>query len=158
MDWMTLSAIVSAAANSLYTLLFSLIVIFAYVEIKELGKNKRLQGALTIFGELYTDVARKARKKVYKEVSAEIEGIEDEKLESYLEIVQDACFPYQRIGYLISEGHIDSNPIITTHWQSVWRCWKKTENLIKWARVKRGEPTYFKHFKHLFDLSEAYRI
>ncbi|MBI3337141.1 MAG: hypothetical protein HY005_00770 [Candidatus Staskawiczbacteria bacterium] len=154
MDW----TMVAAIATSIYTLLFSIALWFAYVQTKGFEKSRKLQAVITIFNELYAETARKARKKIYKEVPVEIDGIEDEKLESYLEIVQDAVFMYHRIGYIIYEGHIDSDPIITTHWRTIWRCWKKSEKLIAWTQIKRGNPKYLEYFKYLFDLSENYRV
>ena len=151
-------ALFTCIATWIYVILVFVTLVVVYLQLRELSKNRKLQATLTIFSELYTELARKARKKVYKEVPADINGIDDEKLESYLEIVQDACFMYHRIGYLVSKGHIDSDPIITTHWRTIWRCWKKAEKLIIWARTKRGNQNYLEYFKYLFDLSEDYRV
>lgn len=131
---------------------------YIHRQFKHQEKEHKLQTTFTTFKELQTKEGRDARRNVYKQVPTEIAGIEDEKLEKYLDLVQEAVLPYYRIGYLIHEGHIDAEPIVTTHWESVWRCWKKTENLIKWARTKRNESIYLDHFKYFFDLSEAYRI
>ena len=151
-------ASLTCLATWIYMVLVAVTLWYIYQQLKAQKETHKLQSALTIFSELYTEMARKARKKVYKEVPANIDDIDDEKLESYLEIVQDACFMYHRIGYLISKGYIDSDTIITTHWRTVWRCWKKSEKLIEWARTKRDNQNYLEYFKHIFDLSEAYRI
>lgn len=161
MDWVMVTAIATSIYTLIfifYTLLFWRALRFARIQTEGFEKSRKLQATLTIFSELHTELARRARKKVYEKVPAEIDGIDDEKLKNCLEIIQDACFMYHRIGYLIYKGHIDSDSIITTHWRTIWRCWKKAEKLIMWGRTKRSNPNYLEYFEHLFSLSEAYRI
>ena len=152
--WQKLYTIV----NCIYVFLVLVTLIYVIMQVLEMKRNRKLQSAVLIFEELKSTINREARKKLYKKVPNDISDLRDEYLEKYLDIVQEAVLSFDRIGYLIQEGYMDSDPILKLCWRLIWRSWKKSENIINWVREKRGELMYLHRFQELFDLSELYRI
>ena len=133
-------------------------VYVAGIAVKGQEKNRKLQATLTIFAELQIKEIRNARRYVYEYVPEDIRDLADSELQEHLINVEEAIIAFERVGYLLQEGHIDTEPIISNYWAEVWKCWQRTRGLIHWAREKRGDPTYLGSFDHLFFLAEAYRI
>ena len=154
MHW---SEIVTAIATSIYTMLFFIAVRFAYVQTRGFEKNRKLQAALTIFKELQASELMEGRRYIYEQIPQDIKNIDVAQLKEHLQKVESSLIAFERIGYLVYEGHIDTEPIIVNYWPSIWRCWKKCATLIRWARTQRGEKVYFARFEDLFYRCEAYR-
>ncbi len=149
---------VTAIATALYSAMFFVALIVARRQLKELEKSGKLQATLTIFRELKTREFIEDRRYIYDNLPENTESIEAVQLKSYFLSVESALTAFDRVGYLMREEHIDAEAILENYWASVWRCWKKTKNLVIWAREQRGQKDYFRNFEYLFNLSEDYRV
>jgi len=127
-------------------------------QIDEQVKNSRFQELLTVFKELKDSDLMEARRYIYEKFPETIEGAETKELKRHLLEAEMAFITFDRIGYSIEKGHIDGGPIIENFWVLIWRCWKKSESLINWAREQRGQKDSLKRFQYLFDLAEAHRL
>ena len=154
MDWNALTAISTAS----YAVLFVIALVIAWIQTSALIKNGKLQMVITIFTELKAQDFIDKRRYIYDDLPESTEGIEPSQLKAHFLKVEAALSAFDRVGYLLRERHIDAEPILENYWASVWRCWKKSKNLIAWAREQRGQKDYFGNFEHLFHLSENYRV
>lgn len=121
-------------------------------------KEHKFQETITIFKELQTQELFDQRRYIYENFPENIEGIDGNQLKAHIQKPEVALVVFDRIGYLIRKGHIDAESIMENHWSSIWRCWRKSRNLIGWVREQRNETTYLEYFEHLFNVSEDYRI
>lgn len=151
-------ALFACIATWTYVILFATTFIIIKQQLITQMKAHDLQMVLTIFKELKTQDLISKRSYIYESFPENIEGIESSQLKAHIQKAETALDTFNRIGYLAYEGHIDVTPIMENYWSLIWRCWKKSKNLIIWARQQRGESEYFEYFEHLFDLSEAYRV
>lgn len=154
MDWIALAAV----ATSLNVSLLTIVVFLAYVRTRGLEKNRKFQIALTIFEELQTQGPIDTRKYIYDNLPENIEGVDSNQLKAHIHKAELALLAFDRIGYLVKEKHIDGTAVMENYWSSIWRCWKKSKNIINWAREQRGQKDYFKRFEYLFGLSEDHRV
>lgn len=160
MDWTmvgAIAAVVGATAATVYTMSFLVAIWIAYTQLDRFEKGRKFQEVSVIFKELQTKELFEERGYIYKNFPENVEGIDKEQLKAHIQKAEIALNMFDRIGYLVQTGHIDAKPIMENHWFSIWRCWKKSKNIIIWAREQRGD-TYFDKFEYLFQLSEAYRI
>jgi len=148
---------VGAIATCIYAVLVLYTLYYIRGQLGEMKSTRTRDAALSVFKELQSKEARDARRYIYGSVPTNIEGITDDERQNHLEKAEEAIIAFDRIGYLVREGHIDPDPILMPAWSIVWRCWRKCENLIRWAAEKRNDPHYLEHFRHLFERSEAYR-
>ena len=148
---------VTGIATSLYAFFVFLTLLYIHRQLKETQSTRKREAASAIFKELQTKEARDARRYIYRFVPISLEGIGEEERQTHLEKAEEAMIAFDRIGYLIKEGHIDPDPILIPAWSLVWRCWNKSENLVRWAGEKRNAPYYLEHFRHLFEQSESHR-
>lgn len=159
-DWGIIT-VIAASVTALATVTYVVVIVrtLRYIrdQAKELRKHRTLQATLAIFKELQTREARKSRSEIYVRVPRTIEGLEESDRQMYLEMAEEALITFDLVGYLVREGYLDPAPLIDTHWPAIWKCWKKTENLIRWAQEKRNDPIYLTRFKRLFELCEAHR-
>lgn len=132
--------------------------VLARRQLEELVRKRKLQDVMTIFRELKAQNLIDMRRYILESFPESIEGIESSQLKTHLQKAELALEVFKRIGYLIKQGHIDAEPIMENYWSLIWRCWKKSKEIINWAREQRGELKYLESFKYLFDLAEAYRI
>ncbi|MBI2054160.1 MAG: hypothetical protein HYT36_02410 [Candidatus Staskawiczbacteria bacterium] len=149
---------ITAVATSAYTLLFLAAIFIAYVQVALLIKNGNLQMIMTIFNELQTKELMDTRRYIYENLPENIKGIDKNQLILYVQKAEIVFIAFSRVGYLMQRGHIDEKPIIENYWYSIWKCWKKSKNLIIWAREQRGDQFYLSEFEFLFNISESYRI
>ncbi len=160
-DWVAASAIatsITAFVTVVYTIMFGQAVFAAFKQLSELKKSGRFQATLAVFKELKARDFIEDRRYIYDNLPENTAGIEAVQLKSHFRNVEVALTAFERVGYLLREKHIDAEPILENYWASVWRCWKKSKNLIAWAREQRGQQDYFRNFEYLFSLSEEYRI
>ena len=156
-NWALGWAAITAWAMCVYVILVAGTLVGVYFQLRELKKHRTLQASLAIFKELHTREARRARRDIYERVPGNIERTDENDLKMYSEMADEALITFELIGYLIGERYIDPAPLIDTHWLAIWKCWKKCERLIGWAREQRNEPTHFRRFEELFDRCEAHR-
>lgn len=154
MDWVMINTLI----NGFYSFCFVVAVIIAGRQLILLTKTRKFEMILTIFRELKTKDFMAKRRYIYDNIPENIDGIDDNRLKKYLIRVETALTAFDRVGYLLRENHIDAKPIMDNYWASVWRCWKKTKNIIIWARQKREQEDYFINFEHLFSLAEEHRV
>lgn len=126
-------------------------------QFREQEKNRKLQTALTLYQELQSKIVRDARKYIYEHVPVSTENVADDELKQHAIACEDAVQMFHRVGYLLREGHIDPYPILENYWDVAWRCWQRTESLIRWSREKRANPTHFFGFEHLYNMCEKHR-
>ena len=157
-NWQVWTALGTLLATWVYVILVFITLFYIAGQFREARSDRKRETALSAFRELQTKEARDARRYIYGTVPLNLEGLNDELLQQYLEAAEEAMLAFERIGYLIYEGHVDSEPILVNHWPVVWKSWKKTQGLIVWARGKRGEVTYFNNFDYLFQIAEKYRV
>ena len=161
MDWnviIAIAAVLTAISTTVYVVLFAIALRIALYQLIEFEKSRKLQATLAIFRELKTRDFIDNRRYIYDFLPEKIEGVESDQLKDYFLEIEVALAAFDRVGYLLRENHIDAEPILENYWASVWRCWKKSKNIIAWVREKRGQKDYFSNFEHLFHLSEDYRI
>lgn len=158
MDWNALTAISTAFYAATFASTVVLTIIVALRQLKALEKSGRFQATLAVFRELKTRDFIENRRYIYDNLPENTEDIEAVQLKSHFINAEGALTAFDRVGYLLREGHIDAEPILENYWASVWRCWKRSKNLIVWAREQRGQKDYFGNFEYLFNLSESYRI
>src|SRR3989338_1760287 len=156
-NWQAVVVLGTLLATWVYVVLVLITLIYIAGQLREARKSRRLEAALTVFRELQTKDARDARKYIYRTIPLSVEGLDDEDLQQHLEAAEEAMLAFERVGYLIQEGHVDAEPILVNHWPVIWKCWGKTEGLIRWGRGKRGDITYFESFAYLFSIAETYR-
>jgi len=149
---------VTAFATSIYTVLVAVTFYFIWRQLKEMNSTRKREATLVVFRELQAREARDARRYIYTTVPMEIEGIGDDELQTHLERSEEALVSLDRVGFLVGEEHVDSDPLMETVWAMVWRCWRKSEVLIRWTRGKRNDPTYLNRFEYLFEVSEEFRL
>ena len=144
-------------ATWVYVILVFATLLYIAGQFREAKSNRKREAALSVFKELQTKQARDARRYIYRIVPSNLEGLNDELLQQHLEVIEEAILAFERIGFLAHDGYIDPEPIVINHWPVIWKCWKKTKELIGWARKKRGNIAYFKNFDYLYHLAETYR-
>lgn len=127
-------------------------------QLENQEKERRFQAALTVFQDLQTQESFNARKYIYENIPESIEGVDNNQLKEHFQKAEIALIALDRIGYLVSKDHIDITTVMENYWYVIWRCWKKSKNILNWMREQRGEPKYFDKFEYLFDLSEVHRI
>lgn len=152
MDWVMINTFV----NGVYVILLAIGVMIAWYQLFLLRKTRKLEIVLTIFRELKTKDFMAKRRYIYDNIPENINGMDDNQLKKYLMRVETALTAFDRVGYLLRENHIDAKPIMDNYWASVWRCWKKSKNIIIWARQKREQEDYFINFEYLFSLAEEH--
>ena len=158
-DWALWIALSTSIATWIYTLFVVLTLRNLSGQVEELRRSREIQSTGIVFKELQSTKARRARQYIYEHVPKELVDtfILETELKTHLQKAGEALVAFDRVGFLAKEGDINPAPIIEHLWPVIWRCWKKSEALIRWARDKRGESEYLSGFGHLFDLSEAYR-
>lgn len=154
-DWVTLATCI---ATWVYVLLVAVTLWYIHRQLEQQKKEHQLQETLTILKELQTQELFDQRRYIYESFPENIEGIDSIELKAYMRKVDLALVAFNRIGYLVNKGYVDTESILENHWSVVWRCWKKSKNLIKWERAMRNELNHFKDFEYLFDLTEEYRV
>lgn len=153
-----LAAVVTAIATSVYTIIFGLVSRLAFVQIKELKNTREIQVPLAIFEELKTEAFIDERRYIYERFPEKVEEVEPAQLKAHLQEAEVALAAFQRIGYLVKKGYIDSEPILESYWTILWRCWKKSEKLVRWSREQRNEVGYLSGFEYLGNLANDYRV
>lgn len=151
-------AFYTCMATWLYLVLVTATLLYVRRQVKNQDKERKFQTVLAIFRELKTQDFIDNRRYIYDFLPANIEGIESNQLKDYFLEIEVALAAFDRVGYLLREKHIEREPIMENYWASVWRCWKKSKNVIGWIREQRGQKDYFCNFEYLFYLSEDYRV
>jgi hypothetical protein len=154
MIWQILTAIAAVIS----TAIFAGALWYARIQVKEIKQNRKLQEVVAIFKELKTPELVAARRYIYESFPEDLEGIELGQLKTHLQKAEVAFIVFDRLGYLIEQGHVDKEPILDNYWPLIWRCWKKSEKLIHWTREQRGQKESLRKFEYLFNLAEVYRI
>lgn len=154
MDWTIIGVIV----NVIYTAFFLVALRYAARQIKEMAKARETQVLLDIFRELKTEEFMKEREYIYEKFPESIEGIDILHLKAHLQEAEETLAALHRVGYLAEKGFINTGPILENYWPLLWRCWKKSKNLITWARKQRNEPDYLNGFEYLGNLAQAYCV
>ena len=78
--------------------------------------------------------------------------------QAHLEHAEPALICFNTVGYLIKDGYIDADPVLATHWITIWRCWMRSRPLVNWAAEKRGYRDHLKMARFLFAEAEKYRL
>ncbi|KKQ56278.1 MAG: hypothetical protein US74_C0016G0002 [Parcubacteria group bacterium GW2011_GWA2_38_13] len=151
--WQALTAI----ATGLYVVLVFFTLLVIYYQLKELKKSRTLHALITLFDVLQNSEARRARKYIHDNMPVKVRGLTVEELEKHLERMWEAVAAFDRIGYFLQKGYVHTDEIVPLFWAMVWRCWKKSEKLIRLTRRKRGDPIYRAGFEYFFIVSDAYR-
>lgn len=152
MNWQMITAVAAFLSAGLV----GLTLWYIRGQFDEMKKRRKLDITITIFKELQTDKVRRARKYIYTRVPWDIASVSESELQTHLEEAEAAITPFDLLGYLVREGHIDREPILANYWRGIWKCWKKSERLLRWARRRRNEPI-FHHFDDLARECEKYR-
>lgn len=143
---------------AVYVILVAVTLLLIREQLHTQKETQKFQATLAVFKEIQSQDLTNARRYIYESLPEIIEGIGSNQLKTHLQKIEIAIINLDRIGYLIQQGHIDREIIMETYWPSIWRCWKKSKNLINWIRELRGEKDAFGQFEYLFNLSESYRI
>ena len=157
-EWLPINwEAVLAIITTIYTLLIFVTLLYVRKQVKEAAEGRTVQISFAIFNELENEEVRIARRYLYETVPEDIAGLPDEKVKQHLEACARALVAFDIVGYLLWQESLDPDPILALYWSAIWKCWKRGEKLIKWARVKRGDPTHLTMFQHLFHISDAHR-
>lgn len=154
--WTTVGTWAVAFFTLLYVVAVTLTLLYIRKQFKETEKRRKLGLTLTIFKELQTREMRRARKYIYTRVPQDVSEVSESELQEHLEEAESAIAPFDLVGYLIQEEYLDRESILANYWRGIWKCWKKSEHLLRWARRRRNEPI-FHHFDDLARESERYR-
>ena len=161
-DEVAFATFIVTCAYAFFTLAYVVLVAFTlgyiHKQLEQQKKEHRLQETLTILKELQTQELFNQRRYIYENLPETIEGVDGNQLKAHMRKVDLAIVAFNRIGYLMDKGYVDTESILENHWSVVWRCWQKSKNLIKWEREIRNEPKHFEEFEYLFNLSEEYRL
>lgn len=151
--WQDLTAI----ATTVYAILVLATLIVIYKQLIEFGKSRAIHTSLALFDSLQSSKARKARKYIHDNLPVPVKKLTIEELEKHLEGMWEAVAGFDRLGYFLKRGYIHEDDIVPLFWAIVWRCWKKSEKLIRLMRRKRGDSIYRAGFEYFFEVSEIYR-
>lgn len=161
MDWTMLGAVATAMGvlvTAAYTFLFLWAIRYAARQVKEMAKAREIQVLLDIFRELKTEKFMDERGYIYEKFPESVEGVDSLQLKAHLQEAEETLAALHRVGYLAERGYIDTKPIMENYWPLLWRCWKKSKNLIIWAREQRNEPDYLSGLEYLGNLAQAYCV
>lgn len=145
-------------ATCAYVILVAVTLVYVMIQVHEMRRSRQRESALTVLKELQSREAREARRYIYQSIPNAIENLADVDVQAHLEHAEEAIIAFDRIGYLLKEGHIDEDAIMPIAWILVWRCWKRCESIVEWASMRRNDPHHLEHFRHFFERSEAYRV
>lgn len=135
-----------------------LFLTFLYIrrQFKAAEKRRVFDITLSVFEKLQTDEVRRARRYLYERVPWNIHGVSEDELRGHMIEAEKVIALFDLLGYLLREGHVSKKATLAYYWRGVWKCWKKSERLLTWARRARHEPV-FHDFDHLFHECEKHR-
>lgn len=144
------------AATLLYVFFVARTLRYIRGQFEEAKTRRIFDITLSIFREIQPDEVRRARRYIYERVPWDVHGLTDSDLQTHMIEAERAIATFDLMGYLLKEGHISKEATLAYYWRGVWKCFKKSERLLRWARQRRNEPV-FENLDYLFHECEEYR-
>jgi hypothetical protein len=126
-------------------------------QARVISKTLRLQGMLAVFQILETPEVLQARGIIHK-LSEDPESMAEAEFDTRIREMRPALIAFHKVGYLVSGGYVELEPIVAYFWTGVWRSWNKAKGFIQRERKRRNDETYMDKFDYLFQMSEQHRL
>lgn len=147
-----ISALISALSTLISFLFFSMTIILAYVQLKEMATARSVEALSGVIDKLSSPEMSKARRYVLTE---DLPPPEDVPSEVY-EILYSVWVSFNQVGLMVAFKLIPERLVFEMYYGSIIRCWLRLEPYIQRERqTRRG--VYQKHFEDLYRRSVAFR-
>ena len=140
-DWAALAQIVQ-----LLVVLYALY--YAWGQVAEAGRARKLQATRELLNEIGSEDIRKARHHVLDEMSSDdvldLSQIEDKNWQA-----RKVAVAYDRVGYMVSQRLIPEDALFYFQRDEIQALWMKLEPYIVKVRTNPTRRNYCAHFEEL---------
>lgn len=137
---------VAAIATAISTLVITVALVLAYLEIREIRKATYATAYKAAFDILQAEEIRSARRFVFRE-------LKDKDLKEWTEddtrTAEKVCYTYDGIGQMVRHGFLPKNSIVDSWGVSLRRSWDIVKPLVFSLRKEFNAPEVWDDFEWL---------